>query len=240
VNGLPRPDALLLDLDDTILSYGPVGEALWGELVRAFAPRLGVAVGRLDAALAEARGAYWSDAERARLGRLDLWRARREIVTDAFARIGVRASDAARELADTFTHEREERVTPLAGALEALDAWSAAGRPLALLTNGASVFQRRKIERFALARHFRVILVEGELGFGKPDRRVFERALRGLGVAPEQAWMVGDNLVADVQGAREAGVHTVWIDPRGRGVPEGAAVRPDAVVPALAELADRF
>ena len=53
---------------------------------------------------------------------------------------------------------------------------------LGLVTNGAAAPQRAKIDRFDLARFFDVIVVEGEAGFGKPDRRVFERALGALGV----------------------------------------------------------
>ena len=45
---------------------------------------------------------------------------------------------------------------------------------LALLTNGAGESQRGKINRFGLTRFFPICLIEGELGYGKPDRRFFK------------------------------------------------------------------
>jgi putative hydrolase of the HAD superfamily len=112
----------------------------------------------------------------------------------------------------------------------------ASGHRLALLTNGAAVAQRRKITRFELADLFDSILVEGELGFGKPDERVYARALSALDVKPSEAWMVGDNLEWDVAAPQRLGLRGVWIDARGRGLPAGSAVRPDHIVRSLAEL----
>ena len=90
--------------------------------------------------------------------------------------------------------------------------------------------------RFELADLFDVILVEGELGFGKPDERVYKRALTALGVKPADAWMVGDNLEWDVAAPQKLGMSGVWIDARGRGLPVQSAAKPDYIVRSLAEL----
>lgn len=108
------------------------------------------------------------------------------------------------------------------------------GRRLALLTNGAGAAQRRKISRFDIADLFDVILVEGELGFGKPDERVYRQALSALDVRPSEAWMVGDNLEWDVRAPQQLGMRGVWIDARGGGLPPGTAVTPDYIVRSLA------
>jgi putative hydrolase of the HAD superfamily len=231
------PPALFLDLDDTILRFGAGGEGLWAELAGETAAALEIDRLGLVRALDEARAAYWSDAERSRAGRLDMRGARRTITAAAFAALGLRAPDAARTLADAFTWEREARVAPLPGAMRALAGFRARGVRLALLTNGSREFQRGKLVRFDLERSFDAIFIEGELGFGKPDARVFERALSALGVAPSETWMVGDNLEADIAGAQAVGIHAVWIDHRGGGVPRTTATRPDRVVRGLAELA---
>ena len=47
---------------------------------------------------------------------------------------------------------------------------------MALLTNGSAAIQRRRIEKHALATYFDYILIEGEFGIGKPDRRVYLHA----------------------------------------------------------------
>jgi putative hydrolase of the HAD superfamily len=105
-----------------------------------------------------------------------------------------------------------------------------------LLTNGCAAFQRRKLQRFALEPLFDVILIEGELGYGKPDRRVFGAALAFFGVEPAQAWMVGDNLECDIGGARELGITAVWHDAHRAGLPAGSAVTPDRIIESLSEL----
>jgi putative hydrolase of the HAD superfamily len=107
---------------------------------------------------------------------------------------------------------------------------------LALLTNGNGVVQRRKVDRFGLTELFDVILIEGEVGFGKPDPRIYTRALGELMVAPAAAWMVGDNLEWDVAQPQRMGLLGVWVDVRGVGVPDSSAVRPHRIVRALSEL----
>ncbi len=49
--------------------------------------------------------------------------------------------------------------------------------------------------------------------------------------------MVGDNLVFDVGGAQAVGMHGVWVDMRGRGLPEAPVAVPDRIVTSIAELA---
>ena len=127
-------------------------------------------------------------------------------------------------------------MAPLPDAIETVRWLRESGRRLALLTNGAAAAQRRKIERFEIADLFDAILVEGELGFGKPDERVYRRALSALGAKPADAWMVGDNLEFDVAAPQKLGMSGVWIDARGRGLPGDSAVKPDYIVRSLADL----
>lgn len=54
-------------------------------------------------------------------------------------------------------------------------------------------------------------VASAEVGSAKPDRAIFTAALRLAGVAPEQAWHVGDTPAADVEGARAAGLEPVYI-----------------------------
>jgi len=107
---------------------------------------------------------------------------------------------------------------------------------LALLTNGAGEVQRAKINRFGLAQYFPTCLVEGELGYGKPDQRVFKMALNKLDVRPNQAWMVGDDLERDIAGAQTAGIFSIWHDYKKTGLPAGSMVTPDKTISNITEL----
>lgn len=92
------------------------------------------------------------------------------------------------------------------------------------------------VERFGLEPLFDAVCIEGELGFGKPDRRVFETALARLDVPPAAAWCAGDNLEWDIAPAIAMGMTAIWVDHAGRGLPADARVRPSRTIAALREL----
>ena len=131
---------------------------------------------------------------------------------------------------------RDANLAPFPGALDAVREFRARGVRLALLTNGGAEAQRAKVERFGLDGLFDTVLIEGELGVGKPERQVFELALERLGASPGDAWMVGDNLEADVGGAQSAGIHAIWHDFDRSGLPDSSGIRPDRIVHSLGEL----
>jgi putative hydrolase of the HAD superfamily len=104
---------------------------------------------------------------------------------------------------------------------------------LGVITNGQGARQRRKLAGLGLADAFDVVLVSGEEGVRKPDRAIFERALARCGVRAHEAVFVGDHPVADVRGARDAGLMAVW-----KYVPYWPPVVADApVIERLAEVA---
>jgi putative hydrolase of the HAD superfamily len=187
-------------------------------------------------AIAQTARVYWSDAERAHRGRLDLRRARREVVAGAFEKLRLDRPDLRDAIADTFTWIKEEAVAPFPRAVETLETLRQHGTRLALVSNGGSEFQRAKLKRYDLERFFEAVLIEGELGVGKPDPRVFGEALSRMGVSAEQAWMVGDNLQADVAGAQRSGMFAVWNDHAGAGLPPDTEIKPDRIIRHIAEL----
>jgi len=231
------PTAVFLDLDDTILDDSGTARQCWPEACAIHRDELGAhAPASLLRAIERVRRWFWADAERHRVGRLDLDSARVQVIGMALAELGAENPALAARIAVTYGALRDRDMRLLDGAIETVRWLRESGCRLALLTNGAGPAQRRKIERFALAPLFDLVLIEGELGFGKPDVRVYHRALEGLNVAPKEAWMVGDNLDWDVVPPQALGIHGIWIDGRGKGVPADHAARPDRIVRQLAEL----
>ena len=231
------PRALLLDLDDTIIDSYSDPDIAWLQLCREFAGSLGVVTAEeLQAAVLQARDWYWSDMERARLGRLHMLQARRDILLRAFAEFGLPDSPLVTRMGERYNQIRDEAMRPLPGAIETLrrlkDMDSCAG----MITNGSAEMQRAKIERFSLAPFFDHIQIEGGFGIGKPDERAFRHALDTLGVEPADAWMVGDNLEYDIRGAQQVGIYAVWVDTPGSGLPADAGIRPDRIIRSLSDL----
>lgn len=234
---LALPRALLLDLDDTILDDTSGVIDCWREACEAHAVG-GIAPRALFESVQAVSEEYWSDAERHRRGRLDLPRARHEVVIRALEALGVDAVDVALRISTDYAARRHERIRPFDDAVATVRWFRARGCRLALLTNGAHEAQRTKIERFELEGHFDAVLIEGALGYGKPDPRVYRHALDVLGAAPSESWMVGDNLEWDVAGPQKLGIVGIWIDAKGTGVPWGSTVRPDRIIRSLSELRD--
>ncbi len=234
------PAALLLDLDDTILDDSGGRDAAWAAICEEAAAQLhGLDAALLRAAIDRTSIWYWSDAARHREGRLDLLASRRLIIQQALESLDFRPAGhaaLAAELATLVHTQREAAICPLPGAIETLTALRAHGVRLALLTNGAGPAQRAKIDRFDLARHFEVMLIEGENPWGKPDERVYHAALAALHAAPADAWMAGDNLEWEVAVPQRLGLRGIWLDRAGAGLPAGSRVRPDRIIRSLAEL----
>lgn len=82
--------------------------------------------------------------------------------------------------------------------------------PLGMLTNFTHPPAVLKIiDLLELNPFFQTVLISGELGYRKPHPCVFARLVEDLGVPADQILFVGDDLDADVQGARDAGLHPV-------------------------------
>jgi putative hydrolase of the HAD superfamily len=227
--------AVLLDLDDTLLDYSSGAEQCWAQACEAGAGALDQTV--LLTELAHARRTFWSDPERHRRERTNMLRAWTAIVAQALERCGAADPRRAAAVAEDFATRRRAVMTLFPEAREVLGALRARGLPLALVTNGDAREQRAKIERHELAPFFDAILIEGEMGVGKPEAVVYRRALAALGVsAGPGVWMVGDHLEFDVAGSQRVGLSAAWIDRPGAGLPPAAAVRPDRILRALGEL----
>jgi putative hydrolase of the HAD superfamily len=227
--------AVLLDLDDTLLDYSGCAEQCWTEACAAGADALDQT--RLLAELARARRWFWSDPERHRRERVDMVRAWTTIVAHALEGCGAADARRAAAVAEDFAARRRALMRLFPEARAFLGTLRDRGLPLALVTNGDAREQRDKIERHGLAPFFDVILIEGEMGVGKPEAIVYRRALDALRVtAGPDVWMVGDNLEWDVAGSQRVGLRAAWIDRPGTGLPPDAVVRPDRIVRALGEL----
>jgi putative hydrolase of the HAD superfamily len=226
---------MLLDLDDTILDDSGDSERCWSEACAAH--RHGtLEPSRVHDAIQRVRAWYWNDPHRHREGRLRLKDARREVVAKALADLGASDAALAADIASAYGELRRKAVRPFNGAIETVRWLRGLNLRLALITNGSTLDQREKIERFGLAELFDLVMIEGEFGFGKPDPRVYRHALSNLGTAPADTWMVGDNLEWEVAVPKRLGLTCVWVDRHGRGLPPNFDPAPDRVIHRLPEL----
>lgn len=94
---------------------------------------------------------------------------------------------------------------------------------LYMITNGNVVSQLPRLEHAGLAKFFKQVFVSEAVGVGKPDKRYFDYVAAHIpGFQPEKALVIGDSPSSDIQGARNAGLDSIWYDPPGLN-----AVKPD-------------
>lgn len=83
----------------------------------------------------------------------------------------------------------------------------------AIITNGTTHRQKAKIIKTNLKSYFDNILISEEVGFSKPDKRIFELALNKLNVQPEETLFVGDDLKKDISGCQNVNIKGIWFNP---------------------------
>ena len=231
------PTAIIFDMDDTILSDDEAAEKCWRRACHDMSHRIPVPdVEELTSCIQEYRRWYWSDPDRIRRGSLDLGRARLELLSMVFDRYGIDDDEMKQDLSDAYQKLKSATVELIPGALDTLQALRDSGVGLGLITNGDARGQRGKFVKAGLEPYFESVQIAGEFGVAKPDPRIFIRTLEELGVSPDEAWMVGDNLYADVGGAQAVGIHGIWVDWRGNGLPDNTPAIPDRIIRSIVEL----
>lgn len=104
------------------------------------------------------------------------------------------------------------------GVLDGLTDARARGWALGVVTNGDADIQGRKVVAAGLDVAVDSVCISGAEGIRKPDHRLFALAAKRAGAQLTSGWMIGDNPQADIGGARDAGLRTVWLG-RGRTWP---------------------
>jgi HAD superfamily hydrolase (TIGR01509 family) len=126
-------------------------------------------------------------------------------------------------------------VIPLPGVKEVLAALGSRGIAVAILSNGWNPLQIRKAQR---AGFDGPVLASADIGQQKPGARAFEALLSALGTRPEDTWFVGDDARSDVDGARSAGLHSVWLNWEKKTFPPELLAPPNTIhsLPELLEI----
>ncbi|MEK4426553.1 HAD family hydrolase [Solibacillus sp. FSL K6-1523] len=107
-----------------------------------------------------------------------------------------------------------------------------------IITNGSTQRQKAKIINTELNHYFETIIISEEAGFSKPDKRIFELALKKLNVEPEDALFVGDDLEKDIGGCQNTGIKGIWFNPQRNN--NDTEIKPYAEIKSLAELLSYF
>lgn len=239
--------AIYFDLDDTLCGYWDASKLGLRQAFEAHLPE-GRTVEEMVLAWAEAFRQFAPTLKQTGWYPIYLKTAeptRTEQMRRTLAVLGIVDDQLASRLSEAYMQRRDANLALFSDAVEVLEELSARF-PLGLITNGPADVQRQEIATLGIARYFRNVFIEGEMGEGKPNASVFERAAAAVGCQPVELLMVGNSYAHDVAPALAMGWHGIWIRrasdvaPSAKG-PEGRPTdspEPDFVAGNLREIAD--
>lgn len=206
-----HPRAILLDLDDTLLDHAAAGRRAPFRAMEAS----GLA-SRVDPAVPLA---LWRELENQHFqgyldGRISFEEQRVRRVRDFLHALGETGLDRSRLLdwLDGYRLAYEQSWRAFADVRPFMDGVTDLEEvpTLGVVTNGDRAQQAAKMAALELT-GLR-LFTSSEVGARKPDPAILLHACGALGVAPREAWFVGDNLEVDARGADAAGPRGIWLD----------------------------
>jgi len=84
---------------------------------------------------------------------------------------------------------------------------------LHIITNGFEEVQSKKLINSKIDSYFNTVTNSERVGVKKPNPKIFHYALEIARAIPEKSVMIGDNIEADIQGAKAVGMNTVFFSP---------------------------
>ncbi len=220
--------AIFWDFDGTLTYPGH----LWsGSLLKALGPlaqEYHITLERLRPGLQDCFP--WNPGGRRDLKGAEFWAYMNARFEEIYAALGLPPSSAricAQQVRNIVLAKESYRVRPEAAGTLAVCAYK--GWRNYILSNNYPELEQ-VTAKLGLGQFFSGYMVSGAVGLNKPDVRIF-RAAEKTANFPSLIWLVGDNPIADIQGAKEAGWHTVYVSRPG-APPAGAEV----TIKSLAEL----
>ena len=129
-----------------------------------------------------------------------------------FNKLGLHNGDVPLGIEDKFLQTCPTKPHLLPHALAALD-YLHKKYTLHIITNGFDDVQFTKLKSAGIDRHFREVITSDNSGYRKPDREIFEHAMKKAGASRSDAIFVGDNPDTDVAGAINAEMDFVYYNP---------------------------
>ena len=232
-----KPELILFDLDDTLMAYDIVSNEAWDKATDQFIQENGIKTEKaiLLEKILEEKEKYRNDPERFRIGRQNIYNSRREIVKLALKDFLNIEDNKLERFADNHTKIFESLWRLFDDSIETLEKIKKLNLKMGIVSNGTSENQRGKLKRFDIEKYFDYFYIEGELGYGKPDIRVYEKMLQETKIDSKKIIMVGDHLEWDIEAPQKLGIYSIWMNP-GRLNIEDLQIKPDRTIYKISDI----
>lgn len=135
-----------------------------------------------------------------------------EVFQWCFSKKGVSVSfENARNIAIFFRVLSRKYIKCYDGAIELLEQLKKSGKKIYLLSNAQSDFTRPEITLLGLEKYFDGIFISSEVGVKKPGKEFYQKLITTYGLDPARSIMIGNDIKADILGAKAVGLHTLYI-----------------------------
>ena len=217
---------VLFDLDDTLLDF----HRAEAEAIRYTLKEFGIDPTNETIALySRINRSCWAKLETGEYTREEVLHRRFDML---FATLGVTGD--AHETQKLYEYRLSLGAYYLDGAEELLDELYGKYR-LYLATNGIVNVQSRRIKDSGIGKYFDGIFVSERIGYNKPDKRFFECAFSEIpDFVLDETVIIGDTLPSDILGGINAGIRTVYFNPR--GLKNDTGITPTYEIGTLAEI----
>ncbi len=136
-----------------------------------------------------------------------------EIFADICAEHSIRDIDSTQLGAETARAFRAASLRRL-GVIEAswnlLEVFST--KKLGVVSNGQRVFSEQELRAFGLYDRFDAVIFSSDLGYQKPDPRIYAVALEQMGILADNTLFIGDNYENDVTAPRRLGMRALHVE----------------------------
>lgn len=132
-----------------------------------------------------------------------------EVYSQIIKEFALKGNPAVETLVHEYIRLYPNFAVAMADAKNVLEALKARQIAVAIVTNGRSDVQRSVITALGFDALVSAIVISEEVAVRKPQRQIFEIALRQLGVKASEAIFVGDDPIADIEGALNAGLYPI-------------------------------
>ncbi len=226
------PDAFLFDTDNTLYPYDPAHAAAQQAVREKVTKTFSIPDGDFDKAFKEARTQVKTRLKHTASSHSRLLYLQRMLEILGLGSQVLLALDFEQTYWRTFLSNS----VLFDGVKELLDDIRLLGIPTAIVTDLTAQIQFRKVVYFGLDQYFDYIVTSEEAGFDKPHEAPFKIALEKMRPKGDCIWMIGDNPVNDIRGAREK-INAVVLQKIHAGVEVGSGINtPDAAFTDFVEL----
>ncbi len=193
------PDAFLFDTDNTLYPYEPAHAAAQKAVREKVVNTFSISPEDFDKAFAEARTQVKTRLKNTASSHSRLLYLQRMLEIMGLGSQVLLALDFEQTYWRTFLRN----AVLFDGVKELLDDIRLLGIPTVIVTDLTAQIQFRKVVYFGLDHYFDYIVTSEEVGFDKPHEAPFQIALEKMRPKGNCIWMIGDNPVNDIRGARE-------------------------------------